>query len=74
VNSTRSLTVCFSPQHHDAVIFPKYPEVPPPNLDIIPTFMIGVYKILPISSATCDPKQLIGKPSFLTEIRPDWRG
>ena len=49
------------------LMFPKKPEVPPPNLDIIPT-SDWVYKILPISSEILDPKQLIGRPLFLPKF------
>src|SRR5699024_5691662 len=40
---------------------PKYPDVPPPNFDIMPTSAC-VYKIFPILSSILLPKQLIGNP------------
>ena len=49
------------------LILPKYPDVPPPSFDIIPT-SDWVYKILPMSSAIFDPKQLIGRPLFFPKF------
>ena len=49
------------------LILPKYPDVPPPSLDIIPTSDCE-YKMFPMSSSTCDPKQLIGKPRSFPKL------
>ena len=66
---SNNLIICTAPEASPlslmeaprCLILPKYPEVPPPSLDIIPTSDCE-YKIFPMSSSTCEPKQLIGKP------------